>query len=149
MILPLLYYNSSMIRGKSYSLSKKEILLLFPVIDCILHLQDRSKVKSRSYHHVAHLHHLTNVFDKYQLSTPYSFQSIAWRRFERSRSQWRGQRSNQGHTIILHSHTPNHCPNEVSTSYNLWFPRYCPDKMFKLKVTKARSKVKSRLHHTY
>ena len=131
MILPLLYYNSSMIRGKSCLLSKKEILLLFPVIDCILHLQDRSKVKSRSYHHVAHLHHLT------------------WRRFERSRSQWRGQRSNQGHTIILHSHTPNHCPNEVSTSYNLWFPRYCPDKMFKLKVTKARSKVKSRLHHTY
>ena len=31
--------------------------------------------------------------------------------------------------------------------YTLWFPRYSPDKIFKLKVTRARSKVKSRSHH--
>ena len=33
----------------------------------------RSKVKSRSHHDVAHLHHLTNIPTKYQLPTPYSF----------------------------------------------------------------------------
>ena len=31
----------------------------------------RSKVKSRSHHDVAHLHPLTNIPTKYQLSTPY------------------------------------------------------------------------------
>ena len=37
----------------------------------------RSKVKSRSHHDIAHLHHLTNVPTKYQLPTPYSFRDIA------------------------------------------------------------------------
>ena len=55
--------------------------------------------------------------------------------------------SNQGHTMILHTYTPNQCPYQVSTSYTLRFLRYSPDKIFKLKVTKARSKVKSRSHH--
>ena len=40
--------------------------------------------------------------------------------------------------------TPNQCPYQVSTSYSLRFPRYSPDKIFKLKVTTARLKVISR-----
>ena len=36
----------------------------------------RSKVKSRSHHDGLHLHTLTNVPTKYQLSTPYGFQDI-------------------------------------------------------------------------
>ena len=50
----------------------------------------RSKVKSRSHHDIAHLHPLTNVPTKYQLSTSYKT------RFSNSRSLWQGQRSNQG-----------------------------------------------------
>ena len=42
---------------------------------------------------------------------------------------------------------PNQCPYQVSTSYTLRFPRYSPDKIFKLKVTTARSKVKSMSDH--
>ena len=42
----------------------------------------RSKVKSRS-HDDAHLHPLTNVATKYQLSTSYSFRIIARTRFYR------------------------------------------------------------------
>ena len=62
----------------------------------------RSKVKSRSHHGVAHLQPLTNVPTKYQLLTPYSFRDIAQTIFYRSRSLWQGQRSNQGHTMMLH-----------------------------------------------
>ena len=104
----------------------------------------RSKVKSRSHRDVAHLHLLTNVPTKYQLPTPYGSRDIAQTRFYRSRSLQQGQRSNQGQTIALHTYTPNQCPYQVSTSYTLQFLRYSPDKIFKLKVTTARSKVKSR-----
>ena len=41
----------------------------------------------------------------------------------------------------------NQCPYQVSTFYTLRFPRYRPDKVFALKVTTARSKVKSRSDH--
>ena len=68
-------------------------------------------------------------------------------RFYRSRSLRQGQRSNQGQTMTLHTYTPNQCPYQVSTSYTLRFPRYSPDKIFKLKVTTTRSKVKSRSDH--
>ena len=44
-------------------------------------------------------------------------------------------------------HLPPQCPYQVSTSYTLQFPRYSLDKIFKLKVTTARSKAKSRSHH--
>ena len=37
--------------------------------------------------------------------------------------------------------------SQVSTSFTLWFMRYSPDKIFKLKVITARSKVKSKSHH--
>ena len=72
---------------------------------------------------------------------------IARIRFYRSRSLQQGQRSNQGHTMTLHTYTPNQCPYQVSTSYTLWFPRYSPHKILYVKVTMARSKVKSRSHH--
>ena len=49
--------------------------------------------------------------------------------------------------MTLHTYTPNQCPYQVSTSYTLRFLIYNPDKIFKLKVTTARSKVKSRSHH--
>ena len=67
-----------------------------------------SKVKGqlRSHHDGAHLHTLTNVPAKYQLPTPYGFRDTAPTTFNRSRSLWLGQRSNQGHTITLHNYTP-------------------------------------------
>ena len=66
----------------------------------------RSKVKSRSHHDVAHLQPLTNILTMYQLPTPYDFQDIAQTRFFRSMSQQQGQRSNQGHTMMLHTYNP-------------------------------------------
>ena len=66
----------------------------------------RSKVKSRSYHDVAHLHPLTNVPTKYQLPTPHAFRDIARTRFYRSRSLQQGQRSNPGQTMTLRTYTP-------------------------------------------
>ena len=66
----------------------------------------RSKVKSWSDHDVAHLRLLANAPTKYQLATPYGFRDIARTRFYRSRSLQQGQRSNQGHTMMLHTYTP-------------------------------------------
>ena len=74
------------------------------------------------------------IKNKYQFPTPYGCRDIARTRFYRSRSLRQGQRSNQGHTITLHTYNPNQCPYQVSTSYTLPFPRYS-----KLKVTAARS----------
>ena len=73
----------------------------------MLHTYTRSKVKSISHHEVAHLHALTNVPTKYQLPTPffYDFPDIAQTRFYHLRSPWQGQRSNQGHTMMLHTYT--------------------------------------------
>ena len=69
-------------------------------------------------------------------------------RFYRLRSLQQGQRSNQGQIMTLHNYTPyNQCPYQVSTSYTLRFPRYSPDRIFELKVTTARSKVKSLPDH--
>ena len=76
----------------------------------------------------------------YQLPTPYSYQDIARTRFYRSRS-------NQGHTMTMHTYTPNQCHYQISTSYTLRFLRYSLDKIFKVKVPTARSKVKSSSHH--
>ena len=41
--------------------------------------------------------------------------------------------------MTLHIYTPNQYPYQLSTSYTLRFLRYSPDKIFKLKVTTARS----------
>ena len=57
------------------------------------------------------------------------------------------QRSNQGHNMMMHTYIPIQCPQQVSTFYNLRFPRYRLDKNFKLEVTTVRSKVKLRSHH--
>ena len=66
------------------------------------------KVKGpiKAHHDVAHLHTLTNLHTKYQLPTPYGFRDIAQTRFYRSRSLQQGQRSNQGHTMPLHTYNP-------------------------------------------
>ena len=61
---------------------------------------------SRSHHDAAHLQPLTNVPTKHQLPTPYGFRDIAWTRYSNSRSLRQGQRSNQGHTMTLHTYTP-------------------------------------------
>ena len=83
----------------------------------------KSKVNSRSHHNLAHLQPPTNIPTKYQISTPYSFRDIARKRFYRSRSIQQGQRSNQGHTMTLHTYISNQCPYQVSLSYSLPFPR--------------------------
>ena len=57
-------------------------------------------------HHDAHLHPLTNVPTKCQPSTPYGIQEIAQTRFSNSWSPLQGQRSNQGHTMTLHTYNP-------------------------------------------
>ena len=51
------------------------------------------------------------------------------------------QRLSPGHTMTLQTYNPQ------STSYTLWFLRYRPNKALQVKVTTARSKVKSRSHH--
>ena len=51
------------------------------------------KVKSRSHHDVAHLHHPTNVPTTYQLLTHYGFQDIPLTTFLRSWLLQQGQRS--------------------------------------------------------
>ena len=65
----------------------------------------RSKVKSRLHYDVAHLQPLINVPTKYQLATPYS-SKIKPTKFYKSRSLRQGQRSNQGHTMTLHTYNP-------------------------------------------
>ena len=50
--------------------------------------------------------HPTNVPTKYQLPTPYSFRDIARTRFYRSSTLRQCQRSNQGHTMTLHTYYP-------------------------------------------
>ena len=49
--------------------------------------------------------------------------------------------------MTLHAYNPNQYPYQVSTSYILRFLKYSLDKILKVKVTMARSKVKSKLHH--
>ena len=45
---------------------------------------------------------------------------------------------------MLHTYNPQ--PMSLSTSYTLQFPRYSQDKILKVKVTTARSALKSRSH---
>ena len=54
--------------------------------------------------------------------------------------------SYQGHIMICHTYTPNLC-SQVSTSKTLWYLRYSLDKILKVGVTTARSKVESRTHN--
>ena len=77
------------------------------------------KVKSRSHHDTAHLHPLTNAPTKHQLLTLYCFSDIAQTRFSNSRSLRQGRRSNQGHTMMLHTYIP---PTNVPKKYQLPTP---------------------------
>ena len=89
----------------------------------------RSKVKSRSHHDAAHLQSPTNVPSTFQLLTSYGCQDIADKKYYRSRSLQQGQRSNPGHTVMMHTYNSQPCPYQVTTSYNLQFLRYSPDKI--------------------
>ena len=105
-----------------------------------------SKVKSRSDHHVAHLHPLTNVPTKYQLPKPYGF----FPRYSPDKIftlKVTTPRSNQGQTMTLDTYTSYPMSLPSINFYTLQFLRYSPDNIFKLKVTAARSKVKSKSHH--
>ena len=81
------------------------------------------RVKRSHYNAHMHLHTppkaLTNVPTKCQPSTPYGIQEIAQTRFYRSRSLRQGQRSNQGHTMTLHTYNP---PINVPVKYQLSAP---------------------------
>ena len=48
--------------------------------------------------------------------------------------------------MTLPTYTPNQYPYKVSTTCTLWFLIYSPDKILKVKVSTARSKVISRSH---
>ena len=89
-----------------------------------------SKVKSRSHHDVAHLQPRSNVPSQSKLPTSHSFRGMAWTKFLNSSSPQQGKMSNQGHTIILHTFSPNQCPYQVSIPYTLQFLRYSLDKLF-------------------
>ena len=70
-----------------------------------------------------------------------------------SRQDFKGQGqyakvTRQINTTTLHTYTPIQCPYQVSTFYILWFLKYSPDKIFKVKVTTARLKFKSRSHRS-
>ena len=82
---------------------------------------------------------------KYKLPTPYGFWDITRTRFLRSRSLQQGQiKVRPWHCTPT---PPNQCPYQVSTSHTSRFPRYSPDKILKVKVTMARSKVIPRSNH--
>ena len=49
--------------------------------------------------------------------------------------------------LPIHTDVAIQCPYQVSISYTLRFLRYSPDKILYVKVTTARSKVKSRSHY--
>ena len=90
----------------------------------------------------------TNVLSQYQCPIPYSFQDIAQTRFYRSRSLWQGQRSNLGHTMMLHTYTPEPIsPPRINFVYLIVSEKYSFDKILKVNVTTTRSKVKSRSQH--
>ena len=58
-------------------------------------------------------------------------------------------RSNQGHTMMLHTYNPQLQPMSLPNInlLHLLVQRYSLDKILWVKVTTARSKVKSRPHH--
>ena len=89
----------------------------------------RLKVKSRSHHDIAHLQPSTNVRPKYQLPTTYGCRDIAQTRFYRSRSLRQGPRSNQGHTMRLHTYNPQSMSLPSNNFLHFTVLRYSPDKI--------------------
>ena len=98
-----------------------------------------SKVKSRSHHDNAHVTPPKQCRSKYLPPAPYNFQDIALTRFLRPRSQQTGQRSNQAHTMTLHT-SLKFLPN-INIIHLDFFSKMKP------KVTMVRSKVKSRSYY--
>ena len=72
-----------------------------------------------SHYDGAHPHTRGNVPANCQPPVFAHFSDIAWARILITRSPWQGQRSNQGHAIMLHTYPLNQCPCQVSTSYRL------------------------------
>ena len=96
-------------------------------------------IKSRSLHSVAHLQLLTNVPTKYRHPTPYRLRDITWTNFFRSRSLRQGQRSNQGHTMTLHTYNSQSMSLQSINFLYLTVSEYSLDKLLQVKVTTARS----------
>ena len=84
---------------------------------------------------------------KCELPTPYSFQDVAGTRFYSSRSLKQCHRSNQGHTKTLHKYNPKPMTLPSINFLHLTVSEIKPRQDFIVKVTKARSKVKSRPYH--
>ena len=80
----------------------------------------------------------------YQVSTSYTLKFLRYSPNKIFNLKVNMSRSNQGHTMMMHTYTTNKCPYQVSTSYSLQFLRYSPDKNLKVKVTILWSKIKSR-----
>ena len=98
-----------------------------------------SKVKSRSHHDVAQLQPLRNVPTKYQFPTLYCFRDTAWKKFYRSRSLRQDQKSNQGHTMTLHTYNSQPMSLQSINFVHLTVPRYSPDKMLLARSLLRRS----------
>ena len=92
-------------------------------------------------HTYIYIHPLTNVLP----STPYGIQEIAQTRFYMSRSLWRGQRSNQGHTMTLHTYNPQPMLMSSINFLHLTASEISPGQDF---IGQGHyGKVKSRSHH--
>ena len=107
----------------------------------------RSKVKSRSHYGVVHLQPKSNVPTTNQLPTLYSFRDIAQTKFSRSSSLHQDQRSNQDYTMTLHTYIPEPMSQPNINFLHLTASEILPGQIFKVKVTTARSNLKSRSHH--
>ena len=106
----------------------------------------RPKNNSRSHHDIVHLHSLTNVPTKYQLTIPYSYETYPGQDFK-SQSHYSKVTDKIKVTSWYCTPTlPNQCPYQVSISYALRILRYSWDNIFKHYST-ARSKDKSRSTH--
>ena len=98
------------------------------------HTQDHySKIKLHIkvlWHNTAGLRPLTNVPAKYQLPTHSGFCDIPQTRISHSRSLRQGQRSNQGHTMRLHTNPRTNIPIKYQHLTTSGFLRYSLDKLF-------------------
>ena len=61
------------------------------------------KLQNQGHTMTMHLQPPTSVATKYQLPTPYGCRNTVWTRYYRSRSLQQNQRSNLGHTMMMHT----------------------------------------------
>ena len=81
-------------------------------------------------HTYIYIHLLPNVPIKCQPSTPYGIQEIAQTSFYRSSSLQQGQRSNQGHTMMLHTCNPPPMSRSSINFLHLTFSEISPGQNF-------------------